>query len=189
MLRRVGLAAAIGTALLVAGCADRVTPAPPTSSATAEVPSATAAPSAAAAPSAVAAEPIPDHYDATRDPAADLKAALALAVTDGKNVLLDFGADWCPDCNVLDKLFQSEKTKPLLQRSYHVVAVDVGEFDHNLGFAGKYVNLKTSGIPALVVLTPDGKVRVATNDGSFADARTMNNDQVNAFLTRWAPKA
>jgi hypothetical protein len=89
---------------------------------------------------------------------------------------------------MLDKLFQSEKTKPLLQRSYHAVAVDVGEFNHNLAFAAKYVNLKTSGIPALVVLTPDGKVRVTTNDGSFADARTMNSDQVNAFLTRWAPK-
>jgi thiol:disulfide interchange protein len=184
MLRRGGLAAAIGTALLLAGCADNVPRAPASSSSSA----AAVTVSATSAPSAVTAETIPDHYDPARDPAADLKAALALAVADGKNVLIDFGADWCPDCNVLDKLFQSEKTKPLLQRSYHVVAVDVGEFNHNLAFAAKYVNLKTSGIPALVVLTPDGKVRVTTNDGSFADARTMNSDQVNAFLTRWAPK-
>ena len=68
-----------------------------------------------------------------------------------------------------------------------MVAVDVGQFNLNLDFAAKYVNLTTSGIPALVVLTPNGKTRTATNDGSFENARTMNNDQVNAFLTQWAP--
>jgi hypothetical protein len=88
---------------------------------------------------------------------------------------------------VLDRLFQSARTRPLLQRDYHVVAVDVGQFDHNLGFSAKYVNLQASGIPALVVLAPDGKVRVATNDGSFENARTMSSGQVNLFLSRWAP--
>lgn len=188
MLRRVGLAAVIGTALLLAGCGDK-------ESSGSALPAGSSSPSATAAtavtssaPSATVEETIPDHYDPARDPAADLKAALALAAHDHKAVLLDFGADWCPDCNVLDKLFQSPKTKPVLQRGYHVVAVDVGEFDHNLQFAAKYVKLKSSGIPALVVLTPDGAVRATTNDGSFANARTMNSDQVNAFLTRWAPQ-
>ncbi|GIG82949.1 hypothetical protein Pka01_60760 [Planotetraspora kaengkrachanensis] len=172
MLRRIGpAAAAIGIALLLVGCANKD------------------ASSAAPTPPTAVADTIPDHYDPARDPAADLKTALALAASDGKEVLIDFGADWCPDCKVLDKLFQSKETKPLLQRNYHVVAVDVGEFDHNLDFAAKYVKLNTSGIPALVVLAPDGNVLEHTNDGSFANARTMNSDQVNAFLTRWAPKS
>lgn len=152
-------------------------------------PAAAAVSPAASAPSAATAETIPDHYDSARNPAADLKAALALAATDHKEVLIDFGADWCPDCQVLDKLFQSPSTKSLLEQDYHVVAVDVGQFNTNLGFSAKYVNLETSGIPALVVLTPAGKARFATNDGSFENARTMNDDQVNAFLVRWAPKS
>jgi thiol:disulfide interchange protein len=185
MLRRVTLGGMVTAALLLAGCADRA-PSSPGSA----LPAATSvASSAAASPSAAVTEAIPDHYDPARDPATDLKAALALAAKDRKEVLVDFGADWCPDCRVLDTLFQSTQTKPLLQRNYHVVAVDVGQFDHNLDFAAGYVNLKTSGIPALVILAPNGKVRVATNDGSFADARTMNSDQVNAFLTRWAPQS
>jgi thiol:disulfide interchange protein len=175
MLRRHGATAIVCVALLLAGCADKHPPS-----------SASAATGTAASPAAEDA--IPDHYDPSRNPTADLKAALALAATDGKEVLVDFGADWCPDCNVLDKVFQSAGTKPVLQDNYHLVAVDIGEFDHNLEFAAKYVNLEKSGIPALVVLTPDGKVRVATNDGSFANARTMDSDQVNTFLTRWAPK-
>lgn len=177
MLRRVGIAAAITTAVLVAGCANHVP------SAGSAAPSGSATSAVSAAPAAT----IPSHYDPARDPAADLDAALALAAKDGKEVLIDFGADWCPDCQVLDRLFQSDSTRALLQRDYHVVAVDVGEFDRNLDFAAKYVNLRTSGIPALVVLTPRGEVRVATNDGSFANARTMKGQQVDAFLTKWAP--
>lgn len=189
MPRRVGLAVAIGAGVLLTGCAGKGAPSSTSAAPAASFsPSATAVASAAAsAPSTAAAETIPDHYDPARNPAADLKTAFALAVTDHKEVLIDFGANWCPDCQVLDKLFQSQETKPLLQRDYHVMAVDVGEFNHNLAFAAKYVNLTTSGIPALVVLTPNGEIRVATNDGSFENARTMNNDQVNAFLTRWAP--
>ncbi|MEU8278930.1 thioredoxin family protein [Microbispora bryophytorum] len=187
MLRRIGPAAPIGIALLLTGCANK-----DTSTAAASAPaafSATSSSSAAPATPTAAADTIPDHYNRARDPAADLKRALTLAASDGKKVLIDFGADWCPDCKVLDKLFQSKQTKPLLQRNYHVVAVDVGEFNHNLDFAAKYVKLETSGIPALVVLASDGKVLVHTNDGSFANARTMNSHQINAFLTRWAPKS
>ncbi|MFE9694225.1 thioredoxin family protein [Micromonospora sp. NPDC005806] len=188
MLQRLGLAAAAGTALLLAACASQDIPSTQGAAPAATAPATTAAAKPAASPTAPKVT-LPDRYDPKRNPAADLKAALALARADGKAVLIDFGADWCPDCHVLHELFQSAETKPLLEQNYHLLAVDVGEFDHNLKFAGKYINLQRSGIPALVVLTPDGKVRVATNDGSFANARDMDSKQVNAFLTKWAPKS
>jgi thiol:disulfide interchange protein len=125
-------------------------------------------------------------YDPKRNAAADVEAALKEAAGDKRAVLLDFGADWCPDCVVLQKLFQAEQVAPLLRQSYHVVSVDVGEFDRNLELAKKYVNLTKSGIPALVVLGSDGGIRVATNDGAFANARTMEAPEVAEFLSRWA---
>jgi hypothetical protein len=36
-----------------------------------------------------------------------------------------------------------------------------------------------------VVLDPKGKVRTVTNDGSFANARTMSAGDVAAFLRKW----
>jgi protein disulfide-isomerase len=57
----------------------------------------------------------------------------------------------------------------------------------NLDAAAEYVDLGTSGIPALVVLDPSsGRIKVATNQGEFANARTMSADQVETFLKRWA---
>ncbi len=130
---------------------------------------------------------IPDGYSLARNPSADLRTALSLAARKHREVLIDFGADWCPDCRALDRMFRSPQVEPILRSHYVVVPVDVGQFNRNLNVAAQYINLQTSGIPALVVLSSDGAKRVATNDGSFSNARYMTPDQVRAFLTRWAP--
>src|SRR6187397_1421987 len=65
------------------------------------------------------------------DSAADIAAALRAAKQDGKHVLLDFGADWCPDCRVLGKLFEDPTVAPVAEASFHVVHIDVGRRDKN----------------------------------------------------------
>jgi thioredoxin 1 len=141
------------------------------------------------APAAAASTPtpqaLPDGYDPTRNAEADIAAALAKARVDRRPVLLDFGADWCPDCVVLEHTVRTNKVGPVIGH-FHVVAIDVGRFDRHLALARKYhLDLRASGIPALVVLSHTGKVRTTTNDGSFANARTMTAGQVAAFLKRW----
>ena len=187
---RLGLAAVILTVALIAGCASSGTTtaqAPVTTTAT--TPTGAASPSSSPSPVTTSAttQALPDGYDATRNAKADINAALAAAAKDNREMLIDFGANWCPDCMALDVMFRSVQVEPLLQKDYLVVAVDVGQFNHNLDLAGQYVNLQTSGIPALVVLKSDGALRTATNDGSFSNARTMDPSQVSAFLTRWTP--
>ncbi|MFE5207703.1 thioredoxin family protein [Streptomyces sp. NPDC056600] len=131
------------------------------------------------------AEDAPD-YDPKADAAGDIAAALKAAKKDGRPVLVDFGADWCLDCRVLGARFEEPGPSALLA-GYHVVKVDVGEFDNNLEVAERYVDLGTSGIPALAVLdATSGRVKVATNQGEFANARGMSAAQVEEFLKRWA---
>ncbi|MFE2840047.1 thioredoxin family protein [Streptomyces mirabilis] len=187
---RLGLAAAISTVALTAGCASSSTTTAQAPLATATTPTATASTSSSPSPAATSAtaQAFPDGYDATRNAKGDIKAALAEAVKEHREVLIDFGANWCPDCRTLDVMFRSAQVEPLLQKGYVTVAVDVGQFNHNLDLASQYVNLQTSGIPALVVLKSDGTLRTATNDGSFSNARTMDPSQVSAFLTRGAPR-
>lgn len=84
-------------------------------------------------------------------------------------------------------MFHSAHIEALLNSDYVVVPIDVGDWNLNMSTASQYVDLSTSGIPALVIMNGSGRVREATDNGSFSNARSMNADQVASFLTAWAP--
>lgn len=131
----------------------------------------------------------PNLYPANADAKADIKAALARAAKEKKNVLLDFGAMWCIDCHVLDKAFEEPGTKQLLEANYVLVHIDVGRMDKNVDVAKKYGVVLDKGIPALAVVTPAGKVLVSHKSGEFQAARRMTMADVTAFLEKWKPRS
>jgi thioredoxin 1 len=133
------------------------------------------------------ANPNPQLYRADANAAQDIRRALATAAKQHKNVLLDFGGNWCIDCHVLENAFHQPRIAPLLNSNYIVVHVDVGKYDKNLDLAKKYhVNLE-KGVPSLAVLDSQGKVLYATGD--FERARMMSEDDVIQFLDKWRPPA
>ena len=125
-------------------------------------------------------------FDPSRDAAADIEAALALASADGRRVLIDFGANWCPDCIVLDQLLTQPQVRGVVDAGFHLVRVDAGFFDRNLDIAERYMP-RLEGISTLVVLDDDGTVLTVAPE--FADARVMTADDVLSFLGAWAPAA
>jgi thioredoxin 1 len=131
------------------------------------------------------AQPNPQLYRADANATQDIRRALAAAGKQHKNVLLDFGGNWCIDCHVLENAFHQPRIAPLLNSNYIVVHVDVGKYDKNLDLAKKYhVNLG-KGVPSLAVVDALGKVLYATGD--FERARMMSEDDVIQFLDKWKP--
>jgi thioredoxin len=124
------------------------------------------------------------------DPRADANAAIAQALTeakaDHKRVLLDFGADWCPDCQVLSRLFDDPQVKPFLNQHYHVVRIDVGQWDNNLEIAERYGDPIAKGIPAVVVLDANGQTLSSTAGGELANARTATANEILTLLKQWS---
>ena len=133
----------------------------------------------------VTAAPVPDSYDPSADAAAAVGGALAAARADRRPVLLDFGSAWCADCRALSALVDTPGVHQILARDYHLVTVDVGRYDRNTDLAERYVRLDSSGIPALVLLGPDGRLRRGDSDGRFANARTLDADRFAATLVDW----
>ncbi len=139
------------------------------------------------APHAPVAAAMP--YDETADPQRDLQNALTHARKSGKRVLVVFGANWCPDCRVLDQEFHAGgKTAGLVAERYEVVKVDVGRFDRNLDFAKLYGEPIKKGIPSVVVVTPTNEVVYQTRAGELADARGMGADGIYSFFKDKADK-
>jgi len=124
-------------------------------------------------------------YDQHADAHKDILTALTEARADGKLVLLDFGANWCLDCIVLSHLFEDKTVHPFLDDNFHVVSIDVGNWDRNLDVSKQYGSPIDNGIPAVVILTGSGDVLASTKSGALADARTATAREVLDYLKGW----
>jgi thioredoxin 1 len=119
----------------------------------------------------------------------EIKQALALASKEHKHVLVVFGANWCYDCHVLDLAFHRPDVATVLQKSYEVVHVDVGEGNKNQDLMEQYQVPMKKGIPAIAVLDSDGKLLYSQRGGEFEKARALAPEDVLAFLNKWKPSA
>jgi thioredoxin 1 len=126
-------------------------------------------------------------YPAPAHAKADLAAALKTAGETHKRVLLDFGGNWCGDCQVLDIYFHDSANRPILEANYVLVHVNIGHMDENLDIAQRYSVPLDKGVPALAVLTDKGKLLYSQQTGQFEAMRRMQSSAVTDFLVQWKP--
>lgn len=137
-----------------------------------------------------AASAYPAGREIYPDPAqarADIAAALKTAARTHKRVLLDFGGNWCGDCQVLDIYFHSARNAPILAANFVLVHVNVGEYDANLDLAKKYGIPLQKGVPAMVVLSDTGQLLFTQKGGEFEKMGRMEPEDVTRFLAQWKP--
>lgn len=128
----------------------------------------------------------PRHiYSETANPNMDIAAALKKARQEHKRVIVDFGGDWCADCQVLDIYFHQQPNLQLLQDHFVLVHVWVGQLDKHLDIAKRYGIPLNKGVPALAVLAPSGTVLYAQRSGEFEKMEQMTPQSVTEFLNKW----
>jgi thiol:disulfide interchange protein len=129
----------------------------------------------------------PPIYDESADAAKQIAEALALAGKDGKRVLLQFGANWCPWCHKLHSLFKTDKDiAAKLKSDYVVVLIDVNK-GHNGKVDVKYGHPTRFGIPVLVILDADGKQLTTKDSSELEEGDHHSPEKVMAFLKKWSP--
>ncbi|MDF1818215.1 MAG: thioredoxin family protein [Immundisolibacteraceae bacterium] len=121
-------------------------------------------------------------YDPGANPRHDLAQAVASAATDDKRVLVVFGADWCPDCRMLDHHMNREPLKAVINDNFHVVKVDVGEKDKNLDFLATFGNPIAGGIPAIAILDNQSTIHYVSDAGELASARSAKTEGLKQWF-------
>ena len=135
-------------------------------------------------------------YNENQDHRADLKKALEVAKKENKNVLLQFGGNWCPWCMRFHALVTSvPKLDSLMRGNYVYLLMNVPhekeKRDNSLFAEFEYPN--RFGYPVFVILDKNGK-RLNTQDSDafeHPDPKVKGYDttKVARFLTMWTPKA
>ncbi len=128
-----------------------------------------------------------DIYPDPSQARADLAAALKTASATHRRVLIDFGGNWCGDCQVLDLYMHDSKNQPLVEANFVVVHVNVGHIDANLDLAEKYGVPLHKGVPALAVLSDHGALLYSQKNGEFEAMRHMESSALTDFLVQWKP--
>lgn len=124
-------------------------------------------------------------YPETANPTVDIAAALKKARVEHKRVILDFGGDWCGDCQVLYIYLHDKINAPLVAKHFVIVPIFIGQMDRNLDVAKKYSVPVTKGVPALAVLDAHGKLLYSQQTGQFGHMSSMSSKSVTEFLNRW----
>ncbi|MFL6292529.1 MAG: thioredoxin family protein [Thermoanaerobaculia bacterium] len=118
-----------------------------------------------------------------------IDAARKQAALEGKRVAVVFGADWCPDCYALNRALTHRLIAPILEPSYIVVKVTVGNRNQNLDLMADYGMDVVRGIPAIAILEPDGTLVKAQTDGELRNASSLLSvAEIVNFFHAWAPK-
>ena len=129
-----------------------------------------------------------DIYPDPSQARADLAAALRTAATTHRRVLLDFGGNWCGDCQVLDLYMHDDRNRRLIESNFVVVHINVGHIDANLDLAEKYGVPLNKGVPALAVLSDRGALLYSQKNGEFEAMRRMESSALTEFLVQWRPE-
>jgi thiol-disulfide isomerase/thioredoxin len=161
--------------------------APPATTTTSSSPSSAGPTSANPSPANSSLIPSRVIYPDVAQARADLSAALRTAAQTHRRVLLDFGGNWCSDCQVLDIYFHNAQNLPILESNFVLAHINVGHMDENLDIASQYRVPLDRGVPAIAVLSDNGKLLYSQRGGEFAPMRRMDPSAVTTFLVQWKP--
>lgn len=135
-------------------------------------------------------------YNENQDPRADLKKATELAKKENKNVLIQFGGNWCSWCMRFHAMVNGvPKLDSLMKENYVYLLLNVprekDKRDYTLFRDFEYPN--RFGYPVFVILDKNGK-RLNTQDSDAFEhpdpnVKGYDTTKVIRFLTMWAPKA
>jgi len=128
-------------------------------------------------------------YSPDADAAQEIQEALKRALAEKRRVLLVFGANWCYDCHVLDRALHEGTAGQIVSQSFVLVHVDIGEGERNADLIRTYRIPLEKGVPAVAILSPEGKLLYSSGEGEFEAARRMMKKDLVAFLNQWKSPA
>ena len=126
-----------------------------------------------------------NKFDPDRNPASDLKAAVELAKSTNKKIILDVGGEWCIWCHRIDAfMHNTEEVKSLLEKYYLVVKVNYSKENKNEKFLSQYPQIE--GYPHFFVLDKNGELLHSQNTGDLEKDKDYNKEKFVDFLNKWA---
>lgn len=126
-------------------------------------------------------------FDPSRNPAEDVKNAVAEAERSSRRIILDVGGNWCIWCHRIDNFIDENKDlSDILHKNFVIVKVNYSPENKNEKFLSKYP--KIPGYPHFFVLEKNGELIHSQDTGKLEKGKGYDKEKFIAFVEKWAPE-
>ncbi|NMP33574.1 thioredoxin family protein [Thalassotalea sp. M1531] len=127
-------------------------------------------------------------FDDKRDPFKDAVAAIELAKSSNRNVLIEIGGNWCTWCHKMDAfLAKNPDIYQTLHEEFVLLKISVSDSNENAEFMKGLPPVL--GYPHMYVSTSAGKMILSKDTAEFLESGEYSREQWLAFINKWKVKA
>mgnify|MGYP005688451883 CR=1 FL=1 len=129
--------------------------------------------------------PLPLPYDEKVVDSLQLDEFIDLSISKGKQPVVIFGGNWCPDCRILEGTLAMPTIKKFLQQNYQVMHIDIGRYDRNMELMD-HLNIESKkGVPRVVILDLEKNIVNSSTSSEWTTARDRKQQEIYNYFQKF----
>ena len=129
--------------------------------------------------------PLPLPYDEKVVDSLQLDEFIDLSISKGKQPVVIFGGNWCPDCRILEGTLAMPTIKKFLQQHYQVMHIDIGRYDRNMDLMDHLKIESKKGVPRVVILDLEKNIMNSSTSSEWTTARDRKQQEIYNYFQRF----
>ena len=136
-------------------------------------------------PEDVLITPLPLPYDEKVVDSLQLDEFIDLSISKGKQPVVIFGGNWCPDCRILEGTLAMPTIKKFLQQHYQVMHIDIGRYDRNMDLMDHLKIESKKGVPRVVILDLEKNIMNSSTSSEWTTARDRKQQEIYNYFQKF----
>ena len=129
--------------------------------------------------------PLPLPYDEKEIESLKLDRFIDLSIDKGKQPVIIFGGNWCPDCRILEGTLAMPTIKKFIDQHYQIMHIDIGRYDRNMELMN-HVNIEAKkGVPRVVILDFEKNIVNSSTSSEWTTARDRKQQEIYNYFQKF----
>ena len=136
-------------------------------------------------PEDILSTPLPLPYDEKEIEPLKLDRFIDLTIDKGKQPVIIFGGNWCPDCRILEGTLAMPTIKKFIDQHYQIMHIDIGRYDRNMELMN-HLNIESKkGVPRVVILDLEKNIVNSSTSSEWTTARDRKQQEIYNYFQKF----
>ena len=136
-------------------------------------------------PEDILSTPLPLPYDEKEIESLKLDRFIDLSIDKGKQPVIIFGGNWCPDCRILEGTLAMPTIKKFIDQHYQIMHIDIGRYDRNMELMN-HLNIEAKkGVPRVVILDLEKNIVNSSTSSEWTTARDRKQQEIYNYFQKF----